>query len=298
MRPARFGCRVMYAPPRMSVAGQSSIVGSSGMTSQYPSRVHHPHPRSRIAESMSSATAVSRPSLYSTYVGKKYAMAISGVVLMAFVLLHMIGNLKIYFGASSLDRYSHWLRTVGEPALPEQWLLFAVRAVLLVALIVHVHAAYVLTKVNRQARPDKYRSKRDYVAADFASRTMRWTGVIVLLFVVFHLLELTWGMANSEFVRGDPYNNLVYSLQRPVVAIAYSVAMIALAFHLYHGAWSMFQSMGINNPRINKLRRSFAIAFAGLILVGNLSFPILVQAHAVDVQCPNAQPTTAPCKAA
>src|SRR3954470_8245952 len=121
---------------------------------------------------MSAAVRSSRPSLYSTAVGKKYAMAISGMVLMAFVLLHTIGNLKIFFGASSLDKYSHWLRTVGEPALPEQTLLWAARIVLLVSLAVHLHAAYVLTKMNRRARPETYRSKRDFVAADFASRTM------------------------------------------------------------------------------------------------------------------------------
>src|SRR3954465_15934221 len=186
---------------------------------------------------MSSATVGSRPSLYSTYVGKKYAMAISGMVLMAFVLLHMVGNLKLYRETSSLDRYSHWLRTVGEPALPEQWLLFGVRAVLLVALVVHVHAAYAVTKVNRQARPDKYRSKRDYVAADFASRTMRWTGVIVLGFVIFHLLDLTWGPANPDFVEGDPYHNVVESFQRVPVALIYVLSNLALGLPLDHGAW-------------------------------------------------------------
>jgi succinate dehydrogenase / fumarate reductase cytochrome b subunit len=221
---------------------------------------------------MSSAAVGSRPSLYSTYVGKKYAMAISGMVLMAFVLLHMIGNLKLYFGASPLDRYSHWLRTIGEPALPEQWVLFAVRFVLLAALIVHVHAAYVLTKVNRQARPDRYRSKRDFVAADFASRTMRWTGVIVLLFVVFHLLDLTWGPANPDFVHGDPYHNVVESFQRVPVAIIYVIANLALGLHLYHGAWSMFQSMGW----VTSWRRTFAVIFAGVIVVGNVSFPLAV----------------------
>src|SRR6201991_184582 len=196
-----------------------------------------------------SAAVGARPSLYSTAVGKKYAMAISGMVLIAYVLLHMIGNLKVYFGASGFDAYSHWLRTVGEPALPEQALLWAVRIILLVALAVHLHAAYALTMMNRRARPDAYRSKRDYVAADFASRTMRWTGIIVLLFVIFHLLDLTWGNANSEFVRGDPYDNLVYSLQRVPVAIVYILAMLALGFHLYHGGWSLFQSLGINNPK-------------------------------------------------
>src|SRR3954451_12576535 len=99
-----------------------------------------------------SAAVGSRPSLYSTSVGKKYAMAISGMLLMAFVLVHMVGNLKIYFGAESFNNYSHWLRTVGEPALPEQWLLWLVRVVLIAALVVHVHAAYVLTQINRRAR--------------------------------------------------------------------------------------------------------------------------------------------------
>jgi len=126
---------------------------------------------------------------------------------------------------------------------------------------------------------------------------MRWTGIIVGLFIIFHLMDLTWGNANPDFLRGDPYNNLIYSLQRPVVAVAYSVAMIALGFHLYHGAWSLFQSMGINNPKINRARRVFAIAFAGVIMIGNLMFPIAVQLHLVDLKCPQTQPPTAACPA-
>ena len=155
-----------------------------------------------------SAALQPRPSLYSTSVGKKYAMAISGMVLMGWVLSHMIGNLKVYFGESSLDRYSEWLRQVGEPLLPPQALLWAVRVVLVAAVAVHIHAAYQLTMINRRARADAYRSKRDYVVADFASRTMRWTGVIVVLFVIFHLLDLTWGPANPDFIHGAPYHNL------------------------------------------------------------------------------------------
>jgi succinate dehydrogenase / fumarate reductase cytochrome b subunit len=213
-----------------------------------------------------------RPSLYSTAVGKKYAMALSGIVLMGYVLLHMVGNLKFYFGAASLDRYSEWLREVGEPALPHATLLWAARILLVMAVVVHVHAAYALTRMNRRARPDTYRSKRDYVAADFASRTMRWTGVIVLLFVVFHLLDLTWGAANPDFVAGDPYRNIVASFERVPVALAYVVANLALGLHLYHGAWSLFQSMGWVLP----WRREFAVAFAAVIVVGNVSFPLAV----------------------
>jgi succinate dehydrogenase / fumarate reductase cytochrome b subunit len=213
-----------------------------------------------------------RPPLYETHVGKKYAMALSGIVLMVFVLGHMLGNLKLYLGASSMDAYSRWLRHVGAPELPHQSLLWVVRIVLLAAVAVHLHAAYSLTVVNRRARPEAYRSPRDYAAASFASRTMRWTGPIVLLFVVFHLLDLTWGTANPGFRSGDPYHNVVASFQRAPVAVAYIVANLALGTHLFHGAWSLFQSMGWT-PR---WRRSFATAFAVAIVVGNVSFPIAV----------------------
>jgi succinate dehydrogenase / fumarate reductase cytochrome b subunit len=219
-----------------------------------------------------SAALRTRPSLYSTAVGKKYAMAISGLVLMGYVLLHMVGNLKIYFGAESLNKYSEWLREVGEPALPREWLLWGVRLLLLAAVFIHIHAAYSLTMMNRRARPERYHSKRDFVAADFASRTMRWTGIIVFFFVIFHLLDLTWGPANPDFITGDPYHNILESFQRTPVAIAYIVANMALGMHLYHGAWSLFQSMGW----FGSWRRPFSIAFAGLIVMGNVSFPLAV----------------------
>jgi succinate dehydrogenase / fumarate reductase, cytochrome b subunit len=235
---------------------------------------------------------------YRSAVGKKWVMAVTGVILMGFVVVHLIGNLKFYLSKEEINLYGEALRDMPGHLLPRTFLLWTIRSVLFLAFVLHLHSAYSLTVINKKARPQGYQSKRDYVAADFASRTMRWTGIIVLLYVVFHLMDLTWGNANAQFVRGDPYNNLVYSLQRPVVAAVYIVANIALAFHLYHGAWSMFQSMGINNPRINKLRRMFAIAFAGLILVGNLSFPILVQAHVMKLKCPHSFPTTAPCKGA
>ena len=219
-----------------------------------------------------SAALGTRPSLYSTAVGKKYVMAISGMVLMLFVLAHMIGNLKVYFGAAALDDYSHWLREVGEPALPRQALLCGVRVALIVAVVAHIAAAYQLTMINRRARPEAYRSKRDYVAADFASRTMRWTGIIVAAFVVFHLLDLTWGPANPDFVAGDPYHNIITSFVRIPVALVYVIANLALGVHLYHGAWSLFQSMGWVRP----WRRQFAIAFTAIVVLGNVSFPLSV----------------------
>jgi len=235
---------------------------------------------------------------YSTAVGKKWVMGVTGLALMGFVLAHLIGNLKLYLSKEEINLYGEALRNMPGALLPRTVLLWTLRIGLILAFVFHIHAAAGLTLMNRRARPtaDRYQSKRDYVAADYASRTMRWTGIIVLAFLIFHLLDLTWGTANgSRFLRGDPYNNLIYSFQRVPVAIVYIVANIALAIHLYHGAWSMFQSMGITNPRYNKLRRRFAQGFALVILVGNCSFPIAVQLHAVTPKCPGQVPTTAIC---
>ena len=170
-------------------------------------------------------------------------------------------------------------------------LLWGLRIGLILAFVFHIHAAYSLTVLNRKASPDRYRSPRDYVAADFASRTMRWTGIIVLLFLIYHLIDLTWGAANPEFVRGDPYNNLVYSM-RPHAGRdrVHRSPTIALAFHLYHGGWSLFQSLGLNNPKYNKARRLFAQGFAALILLGNLTFPLAVQFGLVEPACPHTDP--------
>jgi succinate dehydrogenase / fumarate reductase cytochrome b subunit len=209
-------------------------------------------------------------------VGKKWVMAVSGIILLGYVLAHMAGNLKVFLGKEHINVYGEWLRTLGEPALPRTVLLWGMRVVLIAAFVGHIVAAYQLTRMNQKARPTKYQAKRDYVAANFASRTMRWTGVIVALFVVFHLFDLTWGSANPHFVRGDPYDNLFYSFERVPVAIAYIFAMLALGFHIFHGAWSMFQSLGLNNPRWNIWRRYFAIAFAVVITVGNVSMPLLI----------------------
>jgi succinate dehydrogenase / fumarate reductase cytochrome b subunit len=234
---------------------------------------------------------------YRTAIGKKWVMAVTGLLLIGFVIAHLIGNIKLYLSKEEINLYGEALRDMPGHLLPRTVLLWTLRIGLIVAFVLHIHAAATLTLLNRRARPpaDRYRSKRDYVAADYASRTMRWTGVIVLLFVIFHLMDLTWGNANPDFLRGDPYNNLIYSMQRPAVAIVYILAMLALALHLYHGTWSMFQSMGITNPRYNTLRRRLAQGIAAVVLVGNCSFPIAVQLHLVELQCPGTEPTTAAC---
>jgi succinate dehydrogenase / fumarate reductase cytochrome b subunit len=219
---------------------------------------------------------VGLPGLFRSSVGQKYVMALSGMILMAYVLAHMVGNLKLYLGPAAINRYGEWLRVVGEPALPRTALLWTVRVVLVAAFVLHIQAAVVLTVRNRRARPVRYRSKRDYIAANYASRTMRWSGVIVALFVLFHLMDLTWGTANPEFVSGDVYHNVVASFRRWPVAVVYIVANLALGLHLYHGGWSLFQSMGWSNRRFNVWRRYFAVAFAVVVVVGNISFPVAV----------------------
>jgi succinate dehydrogenase / fumarate reductase cytochrome b subunit len=219
---------------------------------------------------------------YRSAICKKWLMALSGIALFGFVVAHMVGNLKVFLGMEHLNEYAEWLRDLGEPAFPRTVLLWGLRIGLLVAVAVHIVAAAQLTRMNHKARPVRYQSKRDYVAANFASRTMRWTGIIIVLFVIFHLMDLTWGQANPDFVRGDPYNNLFNSFERVPVAIAYIVAMLALGLHLFHGLWSMFQSLGLNNPRWNSWRRAFAVTFAVIVTVGNVSMPLLITTGVVN----------------
>lgn len=224
--------------------------------------------------------------LYGTAVGKKYVMAVTGLLMIGFVVAHMVGNTKMYWGAEELDGYAAFLKRILYPLAPKESVLWVFRVVLLGSVALHVHAAWSLTVLNRTARPVKYQSARDYQVASFASRTMRWTGVVVMLFIVWHLLDLTFGVTNTigtsgEFVREDVYANVVRSFERVPVAIFYILANIALGVHLFHGTWSLFQSMGWSNPRFNRWRRAIAIGLATVVVVGNVSFPVAVLAGVV-----------------
>jgi succinate dehydrogenase / fumarate reductase cytochrome b subunit len=245
-----------------------------------------------------SGTAVTPPKkkkpflvdFYSTAVGKKYVMAITGIIGILFVVGHMIGNLKMYLGVITengeqiydIDVYGEFLREILVPILPHGVFLWILRLGLIAAIVLHIHAAYTLTLLNRKARPVKYQSARDYQVANFASRTMRWTGIIVVLFIVWHLADLTWGWTNPDFVKGAVYRNIDASLSRIPVAILYIVANIALGIHLFHGTWSLFQSMGWSSPRFNNWRRYLATAIATIVVVGNVSFPVAVLAGIVE----------------
>ena len=229
--------------------------------------------------------------LYGTAMGKKYAMAISGIVGLGYIFAHMVGNLKLYLpaepdGVPAITHYGEWLREgLLVPILPEHYALWILRLVLLAALVVHVHAAWGLTVINRNARPDRYRTPRNYQLANFASRSMRWTGIIVLLFIAYHLADITWGVepaASDEWVLGAVKANLINSLSRPIPAAFYIVANLALGVHIYHGTWSMFQTLGVgrvqgrNSETATDWRRQFALGFTVVVIGGNLSFPIAI----------------------
>ncbi len=230
--------------------------------------------------------------LYQSAVGKKAVMAVTGIILFGFVLVHMIGNLKLYepgvycsslnaAGACSskevpyLDAYGAFLRQIGAPALPASGALWIARIVLLVAVILHIWAAWQVTRLSQSARPRDYAS-RPKRHTSYASRTMRWGGVIILLFVIYHLLDFTAGTLNPGFQEGAVRRNMLASFSVWYVALFYIVAQVALGFHLYHGLWSLFQSLGWNSPRFNKWRSTFAHAFAWIITIGNISFPLAV----------------------
>jgi succinate dehydrogenase / fumarate reductase cytochrome b subunit len=215
-----------------------------------------------------------------TLIGKKVVMAVSGVILLGFVLGHMVGNLKVFQGPEHFDAYAEGLRTVGAPLFGRGQLLWAVRLVLLVAVALHIASAWAVTRASWAARPQGYRALR-LIETTFAARTMRWGAGIILLFVIFHLLDLTFGRVNPSFVPGDPYHNVIATFARVPVALAYIVAMGALCLHLYHGIESACQTLGLNHPRYNVWRRRIALGFSLVVAGGFIAVPIAVLAGVV-----------------
>ena len=213
--------------------------------------------------------------LYRSALFKKYVMAVTGVMLFGFVLTHMAGNLKAYAGPEAFNHYAEGLRELGKPIFGHGQFLWVARLGLLGAVGLHIWSAFSLTAQNKKARPERY-AKETHQKSTYASRTMIWGGIIVLLFVVYHLLHLTFGTVHSDFIAGDVYHNFVVGFQSPLIAGFYILANVALGFHLYHGLWSMFQSLGWNGANFNDLRKKFAVAFALIVSAANISFPIAV----------------------
>lgn len=213
--------------------------------------------------------------LYRSSVGKKAVMAVTGVILFLFVVMHMLGNLKVFQGPEKFTAYAEFLRTVGAPLLGRGQLLLIVRVGLLVSVLLHITAAIQLFFMAKNARPVEYR-RPVHLEDTYASRTMRWGGVIIFAFVIYHLLHFTFGTVHPDFVQGSPYDNIVAGFQSVPVSVMYIIAVGVLGLHLYHGIWSGLQTFGVNHPQYNRLYRGFAALMSLGIFAGYIGVPIAV----------------------
>jgi succinate dehydrogenase / fumarate reductase cytochrome b subunit len=202
-------------------------------------------------------------------------MAVTGVIGIAFLITHVLGNLLVFSGPEALNSYSHFLKRSAE-------FLWLVRTVLIVAVVVHVIAAYQLTMQNRAARPVDYYRHEPQVST-FASRTMRWGGVLLLIFIPLHILHFTTGTLKPAgfFSPGDVYANVIGSFRIWWVSLFYIVAMIALAAHIYHGAWSSPRSLGLAQPSKDPQRRRVALVVAMFLWLGFTAVPLAVFARLI-----------------
>jgi succinate dehydrogenase / fumarate reductase cytochrome b subunit len=207
---------------------------------------------------------------YRTSIGKKVVMAITGLILFGFVIGHMLGNLQVFVGANQMNAYAATLKANAA-------LLWGVRMVLLVAVILHIVAAVQLTRMSLHSRPEGYHYK-DVIQADYAARTMRWSGPIIAVFVIYHLLHFTSGSVHPQFDVHDVYRNVILGFRVWPISAFYIVAMVALALHLWHGVWSMFQTLGLVNPKTDKIIHRLAATATLAIVIGFISIPMAVLA--------------------
>ena len=207
---------------------------------------------------------------FGTTVGKKVVMAVTGIILFGFLVGHMAGNLQFFLGPEVINAYAENLRHL--PAL-----LWAVRIGLLVAAILHIAASISLARIQNLARPVRY-TRKNNVGSNYASRTMYWSGPIVLAFLIYHLLHLTFGVVHPDFRELRAYENLVAGFSNPIVSIAYIVAVVLLGMHLYHGLWSMFQTLGAAHPAYTPKLKAFAKFATVVIVLGFLAVPIAILA--------------------
>jgi succinate dehydrogenase / fumarate reductase cytochrome b subunit len=208
--------------------------------------------------------------LFSSTIGMKIVMAVTGAILVGFVIAHMSGNLLLFVGPEALNEYGRWLRTLLHGAG-----LWIARGVLLVAVVLHVASAWSLTRAAHAARPIPYK-RLTPDASTYASRTMRWGGVIVLAFIAYHLMHLTIGNVHPDFVPGDVYHNMVAGFRVWPVSVFYVVAMILLGFHLRHGVWSMLHTLGLSHARYRGLARQVALGIALVVTLGFIACPMAV----------------------
>ncbi|MFC0601012.1 succinate dehydrogenase cytochrome b subunit [Streptomyces palmae] len=225
-----------------------------------------------------------RPSLprsvWRSTVGKKAVMAATGLIMLAYLLAHLLGNLKIFFGAGEFNAYAHWLHVIGEPFMHRDWVLWIVRVGLAASVVLHGVAAYQLSRRDLAARPQGYQHQRR--RASYATRTMRWGGVILGLFVVWHLLDLTTLTVNENAEPGHPYENVVATFSTWYGNTIYITAMLALGFHIRHGFWSAAQTLGAGSPRRDRALKTAANALAAVLTCGFISIPIGVMTGVVS----------------
>ena len=205
-------------------------------------------------------------------------MAVTGAVLVLFLIAHMIGNLKIFFGAEDFNHYAHWLRTIGEPAVPRRTVLTLLEVVLGLAVVLHMWSAVSLARRASAARPVKYQSKKKSHAQGYATRTMRYGGVIIAFYIVWHLLDLTFFVVNPLGADDTPYQRMVagFDPSRWYITAFYVVAVLLVGLHLHHGIWSAFQTLGLRTPRSERLLRGLAAGVAALVTLGFVAVPVSI----------------------
>ncbi|MFD3914838.1 succinate dehydrogenase [Streptomyces sp. NPDC058603] len=219
--------------------------------------------------------------LWGSTIGKKTVMAVSGLIMLGYLVAHMLGNLKIFFGPPEFNGYAHWLRTIGEPILHYEWALWIVRVVLVVAVVLHAVCAYQLSRRDLAARPNKYVHKR--ARAGYATRTMRWGGIILALFIVWHILDLTTGTVHSGgFQASHPYQNVVDTFSTWYGNVIYLVAMLALGLHIQHGFWSAAQTLGAGNATRERVLKGTANLLAVALTAGFIAVPVAVMTGVVS----------------
>jgi succinate dehydrogenase / fumarate reductase cytochrome b subunit len=194
-------------------------------------------------------------------VGKKAVMAVTGLILVAYLITHVLANLLVFEGPERINRYAQLLHASGAA-------LWGARLVLLVAAVLHIVTATQLALRSRAARPEPYARGRDPQVSTFAVRTIRWGGVIILVFLIYHILHFTTGSAHPDFVALNPHHNVTTGFRNPLVAAIYLLAMVVVGLHLYHGVWSSGRSLGLSQPTPQPLRRRLALGLAVFVWLG------------------------------
>jgi len=207
-------------------------------------------------------------SFYQSTIGKKVVVAVTGLILVGFVFVHLLGNLQVFLGAAVVNDYAVFLRS--KPGF-----LWLTRIVLLISVLLHIINTVQLRRRNKDSRPIPYINQEN-IQANLASRTLFWGGLFLAVYIVYHLLHFTWGSVHPDFSHTDIYGNMVKGFSVWYVSAFYILGMVALGFHLYHGVWSVFQTLGFNHPKWNVARRAFATVVSVGIAVGYIFIPVSV----------------------